>query len=186
MTFDDVFFVDGGDGMNNDSNNNQMVRIGENVTVTRDGGAASSNRVVLEWVSGSSNDLIADAVIALILLENDFGGGEEDIKEDIKEEDMIRVLERVLHAQFGETRVETASAESGKASVGGKVFVDVEGKHVIVELSVGKKGSKGSEVEEVKIEGWSVTCADGALKMRVEKAVARLLRCLRKNNNNDE
>lgn len=166
MTFDDVFFVDGGESGDDDSQrdgnhgSHQMVRIGENVTVTSDGGG--SGRVVLEWVSGSSNDLIADAVIALILLENDFGEDDDEKDGAGAKDDEIRVLERVLHSQFGETRVDDKA---------GKIFVEVEGRHVIVECVV--KG--GGEIAEVR-----VTCADGVLKGRVEKALERLLRCMRK------
>lgn len=166
MTFDDVFFVDGGEasddggdaGDDRPSSPGQMVRIGENVTVTSDGGL--TNRVVLEWVSGSSNDLIADAVIALILLENDFG---EDAREESAEKDEIRILERVLNSQFGETSVDEKM---------GKILVDVDGKHVIVEVEAGEKDGR--------VECTTVTCADRALKARVEKALERLMRCLQR------
>ncbi len=173
MTFDDVFFVDGGesgdDDIQRDGNHgsHQMVRIGENVTVTSDGGG--SGRVVLEWVSGSSNDLIADAVIALILLENDFGEDDDEKDGAGAKVDEIRVLERVLHSQFGETRVDDKA---------GKIFVEVEGRHVIVECVMRGAERRGAEIAEVS--SVRVTCADGVLKGRVEKALERLLRCMRK------
>jgi len=132
------------------------VRIGDSVTVTAGEG---SKRAVLEWASGSSNDLIADAVIALMLLENELALGEEVEKGEEMEEETVRIAARVLDSQFGEARVDEKT---------GRIFVDVDGKHVIV------------DIVEVESSAASVTCADAGLKLRVEKALARLLRCIRK------
>jgi cleavage and polyadenylation specificity factor subunit 3 len=198
MTFDDVFFVHGCPESSRDEHSPEMVRIGDSVTVLRcdpcdpceeeENTQRLSNRIVLEWVGGGSNDAIADAVIALVLLlddddvfeeENDeccSSSQEEGEKEGEKKEKKEKnhrhhdVLRRVLNAQFGDTRVDEKT---------GTMFVDVDGKHVIVEqleqLEQLDREDRGIDADRGPIR---VTCADGALKARVEVAVARLLRCI--------
>ena len=134
----------------------QVLRIGDTVTIGCD---AEKSRILVEWMGGSEADMIADAVVAVILQAAGQSPG-------LSEAELARHAalqngdsEGVAAAEVGLTAA-LLGAQFGVAKVDaeqGIIFVDVDGKHVIV-------NSKNRRVQ----------CADAALKSRVEKALQRL------------
>lgn len=136
------------------------LRIGEGVTLTHSGRA---DRVLLEWIGGSKADLIADAVIAMILQSADEPAGiceiEESMFKSIKAGDTksamleeMKLISQLLDVQFGSSTVDEKQ---------GIIFLDVDGKHVILTTDM----DSGDVI---------VKSADSALKARVERAVSRM------------
>jgi cleavage and polyadenylation specificity factor subunit 3 len=156
----------------------QVLRIGGAVTVAyeqfsneeesenkKKGGDEENkkSRVVLEWTGGSEADMIADAVVAVVLQAAGQSPGLSeaelarhkamqagDAQGAAKAE--VGFMAALLGAQFGEAKIDHEQ---------GIIFVDVDGKHVVVNSKNG-----------------SVQCADEALKARVEKALNRLNQAL--------
>lgn len=145
----------------------QLLRIGNAVTVAYEAsggkgsgeGAKDGGRVVLEWTGGSEADMIADAVVAVVLQaagqppgvseaevarHNALQAGDAEGAAQAE----VGLTVALLGAQFGPARVDTEQ---------GIIFVDVDGKHVVINSKSGK-----------------VQCADEALKGRVEKSLSRL------------
>jgi cleavage and polyadenylation specificity factor subunit 3 len=152
----------------------QVLRIGGAVTVAYEQQAEETNeeeeqpkkkkaRVVLEWTGGSEADMIADAVVAVVLQAAGQSPGLSeaelarhkamqagDAQGAAKAE--VGFMAALLGAQFGEAKVDHEQ---------GIIFVDVDGKHVVVNSKNG-----------------SVQCVDEGLKARVEKALNRLTAAL--------
>lgn len=137
----------------------QVLRIGDAVTVSYD---AEKERVVLEWAGGGEADMVADAAVAVVMgaagappavseaeLARHEALGRGDVAAAEAAEAGLAVA--LLSAQFGSARADPAQ---------GIIFVDVDGKHVIISR---EKGG-----------GRAVACADAALRARVETALARL------------
>ena len=145
----------------------QALRIGDCVTVSYEPSSSpDNNRIVLEWIGSSEADMIADATIALILRSAGEPPGicdaEERIIEARKTGDTeaatnaeMHMMAVLMNAQFGNTRVDEKQ---------GIIFVDVDGKHVIISVS-------SSRV--------SVKCADPSLEARVKKALDRIRSAIR-------
>ncbi len=171
LTFDDVAAVevihdeDGNtpqeDKMNGAEKDSEItLKIGDEVTVTH---TSSGDRVLLEWIGGGKADMIADAVIAMILQSADEPAGicevEESMLNLIKSGDRrgamlaeMKLISQLLDVQFGSSTVDEKQ---------GIIFVDVDGKHVFLTTDM-----DSGDV--------TVRCADTALKARVEKAVSRM------------
>ena len=145
----------------------QLLRIGNVVTIAYEGPSEKertesekeSGKVVLEWTGGSEADMIADAVVAVILQAagQPPGVSEAEVARhkalqagdvDAAAQAEVGLMVALLSAQFGPAKVDTEQ---------GIIFVDVDGKHVVINTKGGK-----------------VQCADEALKARVEKALSRL------------
>jgi len=171
LTFDDVAAVevihdeDGNtpqeEKMNGAEKDSEItLKIGDEVTVTH---TSSGDRVLLEWIGGGKADMIADAVIAMILQSADEPAGicevEESMLNLIKSGDRrgamlaeMKLISQLLDVQFGSSTVDEKQ---------GIIFVDVDGKHVFLTTDM-----DSGDV--------TVRCADTALKARVEKAVSRM------------
>eukprot|EP00887_Chlorella_sp_A99_P001920 scaffold18.g1920.t1 len=155
----------------------QLLRIGDAVTLAyhegaaagpagaRDGGAAGAvgPHVVLEWCGGSEADMVADTVVAVVLQAAGeppgLGAVEVARQQALATGDLeaaaaaeLGILTSLLGAQFGPARVDAAQ---------GLIFVDVDGKHVIVNAKSGK-----------------VQCADEPLRARVQAALVRMQQAL--------
>lgn len=115
--------------------------------------------VILEWLGGPEADVVADAVVAVMLQAAGEPPGLNEVEVQrhqlLMEGDVegaarceVGIVAALLGAQFGPAQVDEGQ---------GLVFVDVDGKHVIVDSKNGK-----------------VQCADEALKGRVEKSLSRL------------
>jgi cleavage and polyadenylation specificity factor subunit 3 len=150
----------------------QLLRIGGAVTVAYERLEGEEKekkeenkkaRVVLEWTGGSDADMIADAVVAVVLQAAGQSPGLSeaelarhkamqagDAQGAAKAE--VGFMAALLGAQFGEAKIDHEQ---------GIIFVDVDGKHVVVNSKNG-----------------SVQCADEALKARVDKALNRLMAAL--------
>ncbi|PRW05865.1 Cleavage and polyadenylation specificity factor subunit 3 [Chlorella sorokiniana] len=141
----------------------QMLRIGDAVTLTyqpSDAAASgASGTVVLEWCGGSDADMVADAVVAVVLqaagqppglpaieVQRHKALAAGDVEAAAAAE--AGIITSLLGAQFGPARVDADQ---------GLIFVDVDGQHVVVNAKSGK-----------------VQCADGALRERVERALGRM------------
>lgn len=138
----------------------EAVRVGGAVTVTHDP-SHSTPRVILEWIGGAEADMIADAVIAIVLQAAGQPPGISkvemqrysalqagNIEEAVKAE--LDLFTRLLGAQYGEAQLDEDQ---------GVIFLDVDGRHVIVNVSSDKM---------------DVQCADAMLKSRVERSLARM------------
>ena len=158
-----------------------VLRIGDLVTVTYQAGGGASGEggeaattggaapapaaspqpphVMLEWLGGPVADMVADAVVAVALQAAGQPPGLSEVERRraklLAAGDAVGaarcelgITAALLGAQFGPAQVDEAQ---------GLVFVDVDGKHVIVD-------GKNSKVQ----------CADDALRARVEKSLARL------------
>jgi cleavage and polyadenylation specificity factor subunit 3 len=140
-----------------------MLRIGDAVTLTyqpSDAAASgASGTVVLEWCGGSDADMVADAVVAVVLqaagqppglpaieVQRHKALAAGDVEAAAAAE--AGIITSLLGAQFGPARVDADQ---------GLIFVDVDGQHVVVNAKSGK-----------------VQCADGALRERVERALGRM------------
>lgn len=148
----------------------QVLRIGDLVTVTyhakpeQDAPANAGHYVVLEWVGGAQSDMVADAVVAVALQAAGQPPGLAEIEvtrfKALKDGDLetvakadLSIVSALLGAQYGPAKMDTEQ---------GLVFVEVDGKHVIVD-----------------VKNNSLQCADDALKGRVEKSLARMAACLK-------
>lgn len=156
LTFDDIAAVESAQ-----TEHEVSLRIGDSVTVTHS--AATKDRVLLEWLGGTEADMIADAVIAMVLQSAGEPAGicdaEERMLAAIKSGDNqgavlaeMGLVSKLLDAQFGKTRIDEKQ---------GIIFVDVDGKHVILTTDL--------DTGDVDIK-----CADTQLKARVERAVSRI------------
>lgn len=173
LTFDDVASVEAVHNVNdseagNDTNKMSdaegdreiTLRIGDEVTVTH---SSSDDRILLEWIGGSKADMIADAVIAMILQSAEEPAGicevEETMLKLMKSGDTrgamlaeMKLISQLLDVQFGNSTVDEKQ---------GIIFVDVDGKHVFLTTDL--------DSGDVTIKS-----ADTALKARVERAVSRM------------
>ena len=147
----------------------QILRIGDAVTLAYQEGGASGGeaggaatpgpQVILEWFGGSEADMVADAVVAVVLQAAGEPPGLADVEIQrhwaLQAGDLetaaaaeLGILTSLLGAQFGPARVDLAQ---------GLIFVDVDGRHVIVNSKSGK-----------------VQCAEDVLRLRVERAIGRM------------
>jgi len=157
----------------------QVLRIGNIVTVVYEEGrteveeeaavkaregravdaAAKLSRVVLEWVGGSEADMIADAVVAVVLqaagqppgvctaeLQRHKALQAGDVDGAMRAE--LGLIAALMGAQYGPSEVDSEQ---------GIIFVKVDDRHVIIDARSGK-----------------VQCADEVLRRRVEKSLSRL------------
>ncbi|PSC69749.1 NAD-dependent deacetylase SRT1 [Micractinium conductrix] len=143
-----------------------VLRIGGTVTLayqpSSGGGAANSHgSAVLEWVSGSDADMVADAVVAVVLQAAGAPPGMEGAEAARRkalaagdtggvEAAELSILTALLGAQFGPARVDEDQ---------GLIFVEVDGQHVVI-------ANKGG--------AFKVECSDAALRGRVERALGRM------------
>eukprot|EP00873_Tetraselmis_striata_P009977 jgi/Tetstr1/430241/TSEL_020069.t1 len=141
------------------------ISVGETLTVTHKpakGGASAY--VIMEWQGGAAGDMVADAVIAVLLkLSREPDGlaaatdahSEALLKAD--EDEISRaelaMLAIMMRAQFG-------NAEADEDL--GLVKLDVDGSQVVVDHVMGK-----------------VECEDEGLRKRVDKARSRMLEAMR-------
>ena len=139
---------------------NKLLRIGDSVTVAYE---EEKRRVILEWTGGAEADMVADAVTAVVFQAAGQPPGVSEAEmarynalkrgdEAAVGEAELGLIVALLGAQFGPAKLDTKQ---------GMVFVDVDGKHVIV-----KRGEGEGEM--------TVQCADEGLKKRVDKALGRL------------
>lgn len=173
LTFDDVAAIEAVHNFDSSEDNNEnnklddtekdrdiTLRVGDNITLTH---RNAEDRVLLEWVGGSKSDLIADAVIAMILQSSDEPAGicelEEAMFKSIKSGDTngamlaeMKLISNLLDVQFGSSTVDEKQ---------GIIFVDVDGKHVVLTTDM-----DSGDV--------TVKSADASLKARVERAVGRM------------
>lgn len=154
-------------GAVNSEQGGEILRIGNMVTVAYHAGSSkkkSQDHLVLEWTGGAEADMIADAVVAVALgaagMPPGVSAAETERHKALIKGDLealthaeARVMVSLLEAQFGPAQEDIER---------GAIFVDVDGKHVIVDPKDGK-----------------VQCADDALKARVEKAVSRMMLAMR-------
>ncbi|KAL4445408.1 hypothetical protein ABPG77_011233 [Micractinium sp. CCAP 211/92] len=141
----------------------KMLRIGDAVTLTYHPPATSSSggsgHAVLEWCGGSNADMVADAVVAVVLgaagAPPGLEGAEAARRKALAAGDSegmeaaeLGILTALLGAQFGPARVDADQ---------GLIFVEVDGQHVVINAKSGK-----------------VQCADATLRGRVEKALGRM------------
>lgn len=141
----------------------QMLRIGDAVTLTfqpsEAAASGASGTAVLEWCGGSDADMVADAVVAVVLqaagqppglpaieVQRHKALAAGDVEAAAAAE--AGIITSLLGAQFGPARVDADQ---------GLIFVDVDGQHVVVNAKSGK-----------------VQCADSSLKERVERALGRM------------
>jgi len=125
----------------------------------QENGHKGQARVVLEWVGGSEADMMADAVVAVVL--QSAGQPPAVCDAELVRHKALQAgdMEAATRAELGLVSA-LMSTQFGPAQVDEEqslVFVDVDGKHVIIN---GKSGQ--------------VQCADDALRGRVEKSLARL------------
>ena len=186
----------------------QVLRIGDAVTLAYQAAgsgpdAAAAPHLVLEWCGGPESDVLADAVVAVVLQASGSPPALSAIEEQraaaLKRGDAaaaeaaeLGITTELLGAQFGPARVDPeqvpictlllpgALARSLAAHVHpappvdhawrtapphpplqGLIFVDVDGKHVII-------NAKSSKVQ----------CADDQLRARVERALGRMAAAL--------
>lgn len=146
----------------------EILRVGDLVTVSHQPASGLEHadeeaRVILEWTGGAEADMIADAVIAIVLQAagQPPGIGDAELARykalqsgdaDGAARAEMGVMAALLSAQFGPAQVDTRS---------NIIFVDVDGKHVIIDAKSG-----------------DVQCGDAALKGRVQKAMGRMQRAL--------
>jgi cleavage and polyadenylation specificity factor subunit 3 len=139
----------------------QALRVGGTVTVAYEE-AVSPPRVLLEWLGGAEADMIADAVVAVVLQAAGQPPGISQVEiarhKALQAGDAVGaakaemgLMAALLGAQFG-----TAEVDHDQ----GVIFVDVDGRHVIVNVAKGDR--------------FEVQCADVALRARVEKSLARM------------
>lgn len=164
MTFDDIAAVQVQHDDDDDAQSTKQVslRVGDCVSVTHS--SSKPDRIMLEWRGGPEADMIADAVIALILQSADEPPGicelEEKMFKAIKSGDtksatmaQIKLLSQLLNAQFGSTKLDEKQ---------GIILVQVDGKHVVLRTDL----DSGHVID--------IQCADSALRSRVERAVDRM------------
>jgi cleavage and polyadenylation specificity factor subunit 3 len=163
MTFDDIAAVQvQHDDDDAQSTKQVSLRVGDCVSVTHS--SSTPDRIMLEWLGGPEADMIADAVIALILQSADEPPGicelEETMFKAIKSGDtksatmaQLKLLSQLLNAQFGTTKLDEKQ---------GIILVQVDGKHVVLRTDL----DSGHVID--------IQCADSALKSRVGRAVDRM------------
>lgn len=138
----------------------EAIRVGGFVTVTYES-REDKDRVILEWIGGSEADMIADAVVAIVLQAAGQPPGISNVEmtrykalqagdTDGAAKAELDLLTAMLGAQFGDAQVDKDQ---------GIIFLDVDGRHVIINASDEKN---------------DVQCADGALKLRVERSLRRM------------
>eukprot|EP00195_Chlamydomonas_chlamydogama_P006597 CAMPEP_0202904758 /NCGR_PEP_ID=MMETSP1392-20130828/30978_1 /ASSEMBLY_ACC=CAM_ASM_000868 /TAXON_ID=225041 /ORGANISM="Chlamydomonas chlamydogama, Strain SAG 11-48b" /LENGTH=723 /DNA_ID=CAMNT_0049592553 /DNA_START=19 /DNA_END=2190 /DNA_ORIENTATION=+ len=141
------------------------VRVGDHVTVSyRTASLGTDAHVVVEWEGGKVGDMVADAVVAVLLQAVGEPAGvvmaEEARQAALLRNDSaaattaeLQLIAALLQAQFGPAVVDEAA---------GTVEVTVDNQTAIVDYHPGK-----------------VICSEEGLRVRLEKAVSRLLEALR-------
>ncbi|KAL3156673.1 hypothetical protein ABBQ38_000954 [Trebouxia sp. C0009 RCD-2024] len=142
----------------------QSLKVGNAVTVSyKAEEGPQPAHVVLEWEGGSTSDMVADAVIAIILqsagepselqqleAERQAVLNKGDLDSATKHE--MQILAALLNSQFGQAHVDQQQD---------LVMLQVDQQHVIVDYKAGK-----------------VSCSDDALRSRVERAMQRLIEAM--------
>lgn len=118
-----------GQGGSGSGSGHAMLRIGDAVTLTYQPGAGSSGgHVVLEWCGGSDADMVADAVVAVVLGAAGQPPGMEGAEalrrkalaagdtEGVERAE-LGILTSLLGAQFGPARVDADQVRQGLGSL---------------------------------------------------------------------
>eukprot|EP00891_Asterochloris_glomerata_P003167 jgi/Astpho2/3167/fgenesh1_pm.00052_%23_3_t len=144
----------------------EILRIGTAVTITYQAKTEQQPRpcVILEWEGGPMNDMIADAVIAVILQSSGEPHNlaqQEAARRDalaaqdpavVRRQEMY-IIATLLNSQFGPARVDEEQ---------GLVLLEVDSQHVIVDPRTR-----------------SVQCSNEPLRLRVDRALQRLQDAMR-------